>query len=106
MQIYKLDEITRSAVETAERYSEFLRVPHLSMGLYRLRAGEKDPQRPHLEDEVYYVLSGRAQIRVKDEVHAVEPGSIIYVGAQAPHKFIHIEEDLEILVFFAPAESS
>jgi mannose-6-phosphate isomerase-like protein (cupin superfamily) len=31
-----------------------------SAGIYRLMAGEADEQTPHHEDEIYYVLSGRA----------------------------------------------
>jgi len=35
------------------------------------------------------------------EVHA---GSVIFVEAEAEHRFYDIEEELEVLVFFAPAE--
>lgn len=65
---------------SGKRYLEFLRVPDLSMGLYVLPAGGVDPQSPHTEDEVYYVASGRAQIRVANEDRAVEAGSIVYVA--------------------------
>ena len=46
-----------------EKWREFLRVPSLSVGLYHLKAGETDGQKPHTEDEVYYVISGRASFR-------------------------------------------
>lgn len=87
-------------------YLEFLREPSLSVGLYILPLGSKDEQQPHNEDEVYYVISGRASIKVGDEEQAVTPGSIIFVAAKVPHYFYDIKEDLTILVFFAPAESS
>lgn len=60
---------------SGQRYLEFLRAPTLSAGVYHLKAGEPDPQGPHARDEVYYVLSGRASIRVADEVQPVEAGS-------------------------------
>ncbi len=85
-------------------YLEFLRVPALSVGLYVLPAGQPDPQQPHTEDEVYYVVQGRGAIRVADEDRVVGPGSIIYVAAGVGHRFHSITEDLQILVFFAPAE--
>ena len=50
--------------KSGQRYHEFLRQPSLSMGVYVLPAGGVDPQSPHTEDEVYYVASGRAQIKV------------------------------------------
>ena len=85
---------------------EFLRVPALSLGVYTLPAGGADPQGPHTEDEVYYVVSGRATLRVGSEDRAAEPGSILFVAAGVTHRFHGIEEDLTALVFFAPAEGS
>ncbi|WP_345325757.1 cupin domain-containing protein [Candidatus Villigracilis proximus] len=61
-------------------YLEFLKVPDLSMGVYILPAGGIDPQSPHTEDEVYYIVSGKAQIQVADENRAVQSGSIVYVA--------------------------
>ena len=91
-------------------YLEFLRVPALSAGLYVLGVGEEDKQRPHNEDEIYYVVSGRAQFRVVENGAArdqhVAPGTILYVPAHAEHRFHDISEDLAVLVLFAPAESS
>jgi mannose-6-phosphate isomerase-like protein (cupin superfamily) len=89
-----------------ERYVEFLRVPALSAGLYVLGAGDTDPQRPHREDEIYYVTSGRGVIRVGTEDRPVEPGTIVYVPPRVEHRFHSITEELRVLVVFAPAETS
>ena len=105
MEAFELNEILTQAADSKKAYLEFLRVPDLSVGLYRLAAGAQDPQSPHREDEVYYVLRGRAEIEVEGSVRAVRQGSLVYVPAGAAHKFVTIAEDLEILVFFAPAES-
>ena len=51
-------------------YREFLRVPAMSAGLYVLAPGAVDPQRPHHEDEMYYVVRGRARFRAADEDNA------------------------------------
>ena len=50
-------------------------MPALSMGVYS-GGGVEDPQRPDTEDEVYYILSGRARLRVAGEDRVAEPGSI------------------------------
>lgn len=84
------------------------------MGLYVLPAGGVDPQSPHTEDEVYYVVSGRAKIKVVDEDQPVQAGfrqaqpasSIEYVAKDVEHRFHSIQEELRVLVFFAPAEYS
>jgi mannose-6-phosphate isomerase-like protein (cupin superfamily) len=59
---------------------------------------------PHTEDEIYYVVSGKAQIKVADEDRAVQSGSIVYVVKNIEHRFHSIEEELTVIVFFAPAE--
>ena len=104
MQAYELAQLISQREASNKLYLEFLKVPDLSMGLYVLPAGGTDPQSPHTEDEVYYVLSGRAQILVADENRDVQAGSILYVAKNVAHHFHSIEEDLTVLVFFAPAE--
>lgn len=104
MEAFDLSEIARQREESGKLYLEFLRVPSLSMGLYVLPAGGTDPQQPHTEDEVYYVVSGRGEISVGEEGRAVQAGSVVYVAANVPHRFHSISEELRVLVFFAPAE--
>ncbi len=106
MQAYELSQLISQRAVTNKLYLEFLKVPDLSMGLYVLPAGGVDPQSPHTEDEVYYVVSGRAQIQVADENRTVQAGSIVYVEKNMEHRFHSIEEELTVIVFFAPAEYS
>jgi mannose-6-phosphate isomerase-like protein (cupin superfamily) len=85
-------------------YLEFIRVPAMSAGIYFLPKGAKDGQRPHKEDEMYYVVKGKAKMVIGTEHSAVSARSVIFVEAEAEHRFYDIEEDLLVLVFFAPAE--
>jgi len=103
LQYFELSAIEVERKLKGELYLQFISEKNLSVGLYELKAGEKDQQTPHGEDEVYYVIRGRASIRVGTEKQDVKPGSIIYVRAGIDHKFNDIKEDLEVLVFFAPA---
>ena len=106
MQSFELAQLISQRADSNKAYLEFLKVPDLSMGFYFLPAGGTDPQGPHTEDEVYYVVSGKAQIRVADEGRAVQAGSIVYVEKNVTHRFHSIEEELTVIVFFAPAEYS
>ena len=54
---------------------------------------------------MYYVVGGRATVRVAGEDRPVGPGALVFVPAGAEHSFHAITEDLTLLVFFAPAES-
>ena len=104
MQAFELAQLIQQQKESNKLYPEFLKIPDLSMGLYVLPAGSTDPQSPHTEDEVYYVVSGRGRIKVADEDRAVQAGSIVYVAKNVEHRFHSIEKELRVIVFFAPAE--
>jgi mannose-6-phosphate isomerase-like protein (cupin superfamily) len=106
LQAYELTDLISQRAESNKAYLEFLKVPNLSMGLYILSASGTDPQSPHTEDEVYYVVSGKAKIKVGDDDRAVQAGSIVYVAKNVEHRFHSIEEELTVIVFFAPAEYS
>jgi len=106
MQAFELADLISQQKDGNKLYLEFLKVPDLSMGLYILPVGCTDPQSPHTEDEVYYVVSGRAKIKVADEDQDVLEGSIVYVAKNVEHRFHSIEEELKVIVFFAPAEYS
>jgi mannose-6-phosphate isomerase-like protein (cupin superfamily) len=87
-------------------YHEHLRVPDLSVGTYCIPAGGKDEQRPHTEDEIYVVLSGRARLVAASGEADVRPGSVVFVPAHEEHRFTDVTEDLTVLVVFGPAEYS
>ena len=87
-------------------YVDFLASDKLSVGLAVWPKGKPDRQRPHREDEVYYVISGRAKIGVAGEDRDVKPGSVVFVATGVEHRFHDIEEDLRVLVFWAPPHAS
>jgi mannose-6-phosphate isomerase-like protein (cupin superfamily) len=100
-----LAEVAEQRFESGKPYREFLRVPAMSAGLYVLPAGGTDRQRPHREDEIYYVIRGRARLKAGSEDREVSAGSMIFVAAEVGHRFYDIVEELAVLVVFAPAET-
>jgi mannose-6-phosphate isomerase-like protein (cupin superfamily) len=102
-------DFSQLLAQSKERYLEFVKTASLSLGIYVLEGGAKDPQTPHTEDEVYYVASGRAKMLVDDsdgvaKHFEVRPGAIIFVPAGMRHSFYDITERLAVLVFFGRAE--
>jgi mannose-6-phosphate isomerase-like protein (cupin superfamily) len=87
-------------------YQEFLRSRNLSVGVYRLQPGATDSQQPHSEDELYYVMHGRAKFTAGDRTIDIEPGLCVFVQANESHRFHDVTELLELLVVFGPAEGT
>jgi len=102
--VLHIDELSRERSNKGKLYFEFLRVPAMSAGVYVLPKGATDSQKPHREDEMYYVVRGRARMQIGSEHAEVRAGSVTFVEAELEHRFYNIEEELEVLVFFAPAE--
>jgi mannose-6-phosphate isomerase-like protein (cupin superfamily) len=105
MNMFNFDSAAADMRERAEIWTEPLRAPAISVGVYLLTAGSQDEQTPHDEDEIYYVVRGRAALRVESSTRTVGPGDCIFVAAGDTHRFEDITEDLELLVVFAPAYS-
>ncbi|MEU8887406.1 cupin domain-containing protein [Streptomyces sp. NPDC048442] len=105
MKAFRLDELEAERAANDGAYLQFLKERNMSAGLYALDAGDTDPQQPHSEDEIYFVVSGRAAITVGMETSQIARGSVVYVPAGTAHKFHHISEDLRVLVVFSPPES-
>lgn len=105
-EFYELAALENERIRLDKKYLEFLRVPTMSAGIYLLAAGGTDLQSPHKEDELYYVVRGRARLMVGTEDRCVSAGSVIFVAANVTHHFHDISEELLVLVFFAPAESA
>jgi mannose-6-phosphate isomerase-like protein (cupin superfamily) len=106
MNIRTIDQVLGELQTTRKKYLEFIRVPALSVGVYRLAAGAKDEQKPHHEDEVYYVIAGRAKFTCAGKVQDVRPGSILFVERGVEHRFVEIVEELILLVVFGPVEGT
>lgn len=103
----ELDDMLAAAKGAPDGYvGEVVRSELLSAGLYTLPAGGLDDQTPHDEDEVYYAVRGLAKLRVGAEDHEVKPGSLLFVPAHALHHFHDIEDELVLLVFWAPPEGT
>lgn len=106
-QAAELEAMIDRARSAGDGYAaEVIKSRLLSVGLYLLAPGASDDQTPHEEDEVYYAVRGRAQIRVGAEDHPVKPGAVLFVPARAEHYFHDIEEELVLVVFWAPPEGS
>ena len=101
VQLFHLDDVRAERAEHGRPWQPFLRVPDLFAGIYEIPAGGEDPQGPHDADEVYHVIAGRAVLVVEGERHPVRPGSVVYVAKELDHRFVEVEEDLSVLVFFA-----
>ncbi len=103
---FAIERLKEKVQGSEPRFFEFLRSRQMSCAMYHLPAGARDMQAPHLEDEVYVVIEGRARLRVDDVEQDVAPGTVLFVGATTEHSFFDITEDLTMLAMFGPANGA
>lgn len=101
--VFDLEQLKRQVAGAEPRIFEFLRGTQMSCAIYRLPVGARDMQAPHLEDEIYVVLEGKARLRIDGQEREVGAGTVLFVGATTDHSFFDIQEDLTLLAVFGPA---
>jgi mannose-6-phosphate isomerase-like protein (cupin superfamily) len=58
----------------------------------------------HATEHAYYVISGRMQATVEDQVYDLGPGSCLYMDKEAAHGLKVVgDEPVSFIVIFAPA---
>ena len=82
---------------------EVMRHGTMSVSLFAPRG--EDHQTPHLQDELYFVMCGSADLRVGADGgdvqrHAARPGTVLFVAADVLHRFENISGDFAAWVVF------
>lgn len=63
-----------------------------------------DPQQPHLQDEIYFVMSGSGIFQNGTEKYPFGPGDFLFVPAGVEHRFLDFTEDFKTWVIFYGVE--
>jgi mannose-6-phosphate isomerase-like protein (cupin superfamily) len=100
-EIFDIQQLESNASIAPVSYDEFFAAPSMHCGLYKLAKGATDMQSAHDEDELYYILKGKARIKIGEDEQAVGPGTMLYVRACMDHAFFEIEEDMVLIAIFA-----
>lgn len=103
-QAFSYEDLLKQQQDNGKPWLPFLNVPTLLTGLYVLPADSTDRQQPHAKDEVYYVVKGKAKFQAGEEVQSLKPGDVLFVKAGVSHRFLDIEEELQLIVFFTGVE--
>jgi len=93
----------RAAATEPGRGSALL-MRHGTMTLRYYAPRGHDPQKPHAQDELYVVLSGRGTFMRNGERVPFVPGDVLFAAAGDEHRFEDFSDDFETWVVFYGAE--
>ena len=76
---------------------------HGSMSLILFAPQGRDYQTPHLQDELYIVLSGEGTLEIEGTEFPFTAGDALFVPANAEHRFTQFSRDIQMwAVFWGP----
>ncbi len=77
---------------------------HGSMSVEIYRPVETDRQTPHLQDELYVIISGQGVFSNNGERRTFGPGDVLFVPAGIEHRFENFSADFATwVIFYGPA---
>lgn len=65
-----------------------------------------DPQTPHDEDELYFIVAGSGVLTIDGAEHAFAPGDMLFVPARAEHRFTRFSDGFMAWALFWPASET
>jgi len=100
-----VDVATRTRFEDEKMQKiGLLETDRMFFDLYCLKPGQAQKVHRHTDsDKVYYVLSGRAAVRIGEEESELRPGQAVLAPSGFDHGVANrAQEPLRLLVFMAP----
>ena len=95
-QIRHIDNVDWQFIEGEEGRSDAIRwktltgatdatTAGITSGVCEVPPGAKLPTHSHAEHEIYYITAGRGEVLLGDEIHRVEPGSVLFIPGATVH---------------------
>ena len=92
------DAIKELKKEKDKRFTVLLK--NGSMSIEYFAPGNTDTQQPHMQDEIYVIVSGYSQFYRNGEVINCNKGDVIFVPAKMEHRFMNFTNDFATWVIF------
>lgn len=71
--------------------------PNFALRRFAMGEGGGMPRHTNTVEHEQFVLCGRAEVGIGEDVHQVEPGCVVYIPAGVPHYYRVLEAPFEFL---------
>jgi quercetin dioxygenase-like cupin family protein len=95
--VERVDVSAGSATQTQVLLGEKDGAPHFAMRRFIMGPNGGMPKHINTVEHEQYVLKGRAEVGIADEVHEVSAGDVLLIPALAPHYYKVLEAPFEFL---------
>ena len=98
MKVTVEEAIDRLQAHEGKTFLQLFRHGTMSVEIYQPKS--QDLQQPHLQDEIYVVISGYGIFQNGSEQCAFQPGDLLFVPAGIEHCFLKFTDDFKVWVIF------
>ncbi|HEV8514835.1 MAG TPA: cupin domain-containing protein [Cyclobacteriaceae bacterium] len=95
---FQVEESLAALKRSGNLFAELFRDKNIIIEIYKPE--RVDLQAPHDRDELYMIISGSGNFRMKDEVTQFKTGDLLIVPQGAVHRFENFTEDFAAWVIF------
>lgn len=85
-------------------FHTFINRESLAAGILVLQSGQKDPQEPHENDEVYFILKGDGFLKINKKDYSVSKNKLYFVAKNTDHFFHGNKTEIVALYFFGGSD--
>lgn len=96
--IFQVEESLSALKKSGNLFAELFHDSNISIEIYK--PDQEDLQAPHDRDELYMIISGTGDFRMKDEISQFKAGDLLVVSQGSPHRFENFTEDFATWVIF------
>ncbi|HJM79111.1 MAG TPA: cupin domain-containing protein [Nitrosopumilus sp.] len=97
---FDLSSYLKKIKKSSSYFHTFINRDSLAVGLLVLQSGEEDTQIPHVNDEIYFVISGNGFLRIRNKDYRVSKDKLFFVAKNIEHHFHSNTKELKVLYFF------
>lgn len=98
---FSLSDATRKLADAQDNFVTLMTGKNGRLLLFAPDGG--DHQTPHTQDEFYIIVSGSGTFQRGEERISFVTGDVLFVPAQAPHRFEDFSDDFQTwVIFFGP----
>jgi len=96
-----IDALTQLPGPNGERFATIFTHGSLLVEIYAPRGA--DPQKPHIRDELYFVVAGSGEYVCGSSRQKFSPSDVLFAAAGVEHRFENFTDDLILwVVFYGP----
>jgi mannose-6-phosphate isomerase-like protein (cupin superfamily) len=98
MQVSIVDALAQLNTKTGQFFVKVMEHGSMSVEIYRPE--KVDPQTPHIQDELYVIISGKGEFINDGKRSHFNPGDVLFVPAGSEHRFENFTDDFATWVIF------